>query len=501
MEQVKQSYHIDEIVSIFAQNNYLLDISLINFEWNKLELTQFLNFISKQDIPNNLITRNFVELFLDIKKPVAIPLSIISTENPVKIVKSYELENRNCDVKDWVEYYNDRYNQLGVILRGHVEMKDSTSIAHAFKMAENEIVSIIGVVKEIRKTKNGNYFFSLEDPTSELKCVVNSYKKELFNLCKEIVLDEVIGVKGKRSKEFLWVDSIIFPDAYLEEVKQSPREGYALFLSDIHVGSNRFMAKEFRRFIDWLSGKEGSEKQKEVASKVRYVFFLGDLVDGIGIYPNQEKELTITDIYKQYEELAKYLLDIPERIQLIIMPGNHDALRIAEPQHKFFNDICKPLYELKNATIVSNPSLVNIDAVGNFGGINVLGYHGYSYDYYANEVESVREAGSYDAVDELMKLLLKKRHLAPTHGSTPLVATKKDFLVIDTVPDIFASGHIHKSKIGLYKKITLISASCWQSKTLFQEKLGHNPSPCVVPAVNLKTRETFFLNFGVKNEN
>jgi DNA polymerase II small subunit len=95
-----------------------------------------------------------------------------------------------------------------------------------------------------------------------------------------------------------------------------------------------------------------------------------------------------------------------------------------------------------------------------------------------------------------MKFLLKRRHLAPTHTSTLYIPdTKEDPLVIHKVPDFFITGHIHKSIAANYKNITLISGSCWQSKTDFQEKVGHNPEPGRVPMVNLKTREIKILKF------
>ena len=76
----------------------------------------------------------------------------------------------------------------------------------------------------------------------------------------------------------------------------------------------------------------GNEAQKELASQVKYVFVVGDLVDGVGIYPGKDKELTITDIYSQYEECATLLAKIPKHIKIIVCPGNHDAMRVAEPQ-------------------------------------------------------------------------------------------------------------------------------------------------------------------------
>ena len=172
-------------------------------------------------------------------------------------------------------------------------------------------------------------------------------------------------------------------------------------------------------------------------------------------------------------------------------------MRLAEPQLPIYKDFAEDLYNLPNVIMVSNPSVVNIHSVDNFPGFDVLIYHGYSFDFYLSGVESIRNLGGYDRVDLLMKFLLQKRHLAPSYTSTPYVPdTNCDSLVIEKIPDFFVTGHIHKSAVANYMGVTLISGSCWQSKTSFQEKVGHNPEPSRIPVVNLKTRDIKILKFG-----
>ena len=60
---------------------------------------------------------------------------------------------------------------------------------------------------------------------------------------------------------------------------------------------------------------------------INYLVIAGDVVDGIGIFPGQDKELAISDIYEQYEKAAQYLNAVPKHIKIIISPGNHDAVR------------------------------------------------------------------------------------------------------------------------------------------------------------------------------
>ena len=170
-------------------------------------------------------------------------------------------------------------------------------------------------------------------------------------------------------------------------------------------------------------------------------------------------------------------------------------VHLAEPQPIFYKEYSQCLYDIPNVTLVTNPAMVNIGKTENFEGFNVLMYHGYSFDYYAN-LEFIRNNGGYHRADLIMKFLLQRRHLAPTHTSTLYIPeTENDPLVIDKIPDFFATGHIHKSSAANYKNITMICGSCWQAKTPFQEKTGHHPEPARVPIVNLQTREIKILNF------
>ena len=394
-------------------------------------------------------------------------------------------------------YFNKRFTALEKILRNRHELSGSISISRVLSRNEKDSVSIIGIVQDKRLTKNGHLFITLEDKTGIIRVLVSKDKPELFQLAQDIVFDEVIGVVGANGDKIIFANNIIQPDIPLnKELKKSPDEAYALFMSDVHVGSYNFLEEEFNKFLNWINGKSGDEKQKLISSKVKYIFFAGDLVDGVGIYPGQEKDLSIPDIYKQYEKCAELLSKIPANINIIIAPGNHDAMRIAEPQPRLYEDFAGPILNLPNVTVVSNPGMVNVHGNEDFPGFDVMLYHGYSYDYYVANVDSLRNKGGYNRADLIIKFLLQRRHLAPSHSSTLyLPETEYDPLVIDHVPDIFVSGHIHKAVVSNYRNITMISSSCWQAKTEFEEKMGHEPEPARIPMVNLQTREVKILRF------
>lgn len=416
----------------------------------------------------------------------------------VSFVFNYDKKEVNKTVGDFILYFNARYKAIEKILRNRVELQGITAIKRAAQKAEKEPVSVIGIVKDIQETKNNNLIVTVEDMTGEMKVLFQKAKKELYDVARTLTFDEVIGVTGNAGKGILFGGKIIWPDIPLtHEFKKAPKEEYALFLSDLHVGSKQFLAKSFEKFLKWIQGELGDEKQKELTKNVKYIFIIGDVVDGVSIYPGQENDLEILDIYEQYKACAELLKQIPEHITIIICPGNHDAMRLAEPQLPIHEDIAAPLYQLKNVSMVSNPAWVTIGQTESFPGITVLLYHGYSFDYYIANIDEIRNKGGYDRADLVMKFLLQRRHLAPTHASCLYIPyPDNDPLVISKIPDIFATGHLHKTSVSQYRNITLICGSCWQGKTAFQEKMGHNPEPGRVPLVNLQTREVKILRFG-----
>ena len=267
-------------------------------------------------------------------------------------------------------------------------------------------------------------------------------------------------------------------------------DSYALFLSDIHVGSKLFAKEPIEKFIKWINGE--IEEYMEIAKLTKFIIITGDLVDGIGVYPDQEKELNITDLKEQYSALYSFLDRIPKHIKILISQGNHDATHIAEPQPRLDAFFGGDLYKLENAVFLSNPYQVNLVVSGHK--TNLLGYHGFSITYYVNTISKYNKMTTED-VAAIMKLQLKSRHLAPTHGSTQVIPLTQDYLVIDETPDIYAAGHIHKTLVSKYKETILINASCWQHQTSYQKKYGVDPEVAKVPVVNLKTKESQILDF------
>ncbi|MGB9936287.1 MAG: DNA-directed DNA polymerase II small subunit [Methanobacterium sp.] len=375
------------------------------------------------------------------------------------------------EIKDFTTYFNSRYNKLKNILSKRGELKDHRPINRIRKNEEN--IKLIGIVNEINSTKNGHKIIEIEDETGDTSFLVHKDNEDLFKKAEKIVKDEIIGIIGSKKGTLMIASDIVHPG--IPRIDEKQIDFSTVFISDVHIGSATFLENAFKRFIRWINGDFGDDGQQEIANNVKYLVIAGDLVDGIGIYPHQEKELTIKDIYGQYDEAARLLGEIRTDIKIVIAPGNHDAARLAEPQPAISEKYAKSLYELKNAEFVSNPGIVSLD------GLNVLIYHGRSFDDMAMSINGF----SHQQSDLIMKELMEKRHLAPIYGErTPLASEYEDHLVIEEVPDVFHTGHVHINAYKKHKGIHMINSGTFQSQTEFQKIYNIMPTCAQVPVIH-----------------
>jgi DNA polymerase II small subunit len=491
--EIKQK---SELIGFLLDRGILLDQAHVDLI-NENNVGSVLDFVRKEGNLDEEKISSFLKTQLsEVGSVVPKTLTPKRGDYNVRVVYNYRDFNKKREFKDFVSYFNNRYQSLSKILRRR-DLPGLVSINKLYQNHSSDTLSIIGMVYEIKITKNGHYIIEVEDPTGKTKVLLNKNREEIYALAKEIVHDEVIAITGVKGEDIFFANQVFFPDVPTnKELKKAPDEVYAAFISDVQVGTKSFQESDFLKFLRWMKGEVGDAKQKDIGRKTKYLFIVGDIVDGVGIFPGQEEELDILDVYKQYEKAAEYLQLVPDDVQMIIIPGNHDPLRLADPQPMLSRDYAKPIYQLKNTTIVSSPGIVNIHASKNFVGFDVLMYHGFSVIHYADKVERLREAGGIDRTDLVLKYFLQKRHLAPTHTSNLYIPdTRADPMVIEKVPDVLVCGHTHRANALNYKNVSVISCSCWDGVSGYAQKFGANPLPGRVPVLNLQTREVKIIKF------
>ncbi len=404
--------------------------------------------------------------FKPIGKEVSAEVKIIGNNVTSKSTSTGKLE-------DFVSYFNSRYEKISEMLKKRGQ--------HPYKKIENlrsgyEKVKVIGIFNEKRTTKNGHVLMNIEDPTGTLNVLIPKSNKRLLEFSANIINDEIIAVEGRLSKELFIADEIYQPEIPIRPVKTTEDDIAIVLTSDMHIGSKLFMKKNFENFLEWLHGKRGNEKQRKLAEKVKYLTISGDNVDGIGIYPTQEEELEESDIFKQYEMLEDYLLKVPDYIHIVLAPGNHDAVKTADPQPQLTKELVPRLYESKDVTLIGSPTMVEIH------GLKQLIYHGTCFVDFVNALPTA----SFDKGSEIMTEMLKRRHLHPIYGGKPITPEKEDYLVIEQVPDIFQAGESHNNSYKIYRGTININAGTWQALTEYQVKQGHKATPAIVPVIETK---------------
>lgn len=419
----------------------------------------------------------------EVSKDVEIKYKRNLTESKVKFDKFKVLKDTSNksytsgEIGNLIEYFQNRYKKLSGILSKRPELRAWQKI--------NEItddqtdLNLIVMITDIRTTKNGHYLIEVEDDTGSMPILVSKDNEELYRAANNLMRDEVIGViaqkrAGQGENRLAICQNIIDPGVPRKDRKEV--DFGTVFTSDIHIGSSTFLEDAFVRFIRWLNGDFGNEEQREMANNVKYMIVGGDIVDGIGIYPNQDKELAIKDITLQYDEAARLLGDVRSDIKIIITPGNHDASRVAEPQPAVPEKYAKSLYKLNNVEFLSNPSMVSLD------GLEVLIYHGRGID----DMVMGSNDFSHERNDLVMREFLNKRHLAPLYGDkTPLASELEDHLVIDKVPDVLHTGHVHINTYTNYNGIHCINSGTFQTQTEFQKIYNIVPTPAIVPIIDV----------------
>ena len=379
----------------------------------------------------------------------------------------------NGTIEEYLQYFQDRFKRIERLFRQRIDVRAATPILEALKSPAKTKLKIICMISEKRDSKN-HIVLSVEDLQGTATVLVpqrapEDVRKKALTLMPDQVV--CLAVIKTRTNLFL-AEDIIFPEIGRKTQQRAQEPVYAVLTSDLHVGSTKFAKEPFKRFILWLRGKYGDEQMREIAGRVKYVLIAGDIVDGVGVYPGQAKELSIRDVHKQYDFAFRYLEKIPSYIEVVIAPGNHDAARKALPQPAIAEGYLRGIKGKSNIRSVGSPCLLSLH------GVEVLMYHGTSL----NDIIGVVPGMDHDHPEKAMRLLMQSRHLAPSYGGkTMLSPENRDYLVIDRVPDIFHAGHIHVLGYCNYRGVLVVNSGGWQAQTDYMEKLGLVPTPGKFP--------------------
>jgi DNA polymerase II small subunit len=429
------------------------------------------------------------------------PKNVVGLKTKIPIAKEFESKievlkdptikiSSTGSIEEFNQYFRSRFNKLKKVFQQRIDSKTANSLSHALQAPLNSKVKFIAMIIE-KKEKKDKIILKVDDEeTLGTVIVFKERNKEVYEVAQSLVLDQVVCIEGVVIKNgLIAAENIIYPDLP-EKKRENNNNEYddvsVALMADVHCGSKTFLKEIFERFILWLNGEVGNEKQKELAGRIKYIIIAGDLIDGVGVYPEQEKELEVTNVYQQYEIIAKYLRRIPDYIDIIIIPGNHDAVRQALPQPAIPKECMELINENERVISLGNPCEIKLH------GFSFLIYHGTSL----NDIISSVPKLNYEKPEKALEFLLKVRHLAPIYGAnTPIAPEKEDYLVIDDVPDVFVAGHTHVAGCSRYKGTMVISCGTWQAQTEYQKKLNVRPTPGILPLIHLGKMQMSIIDF------
>jgi len=442
------------------------------------ELAQIIKDVVKEKTKQKqfLINEEDFEIYLGIKDDEEHQVEFEILSDPTEKITSAE------GVEGYGALFASRFNKLRQIMSDRPESKKVKDIESVKSITKNDDELYVWGLVTDRKSDRNITKITVEDPTSSMEIVV--FEGDLKDAADTLLMDQFAMFKIVPAKNGgFFAKDIILPDIPEHTTNRSKTETYAVFLSDLHVGSKFFMEEELSEFIKWISSAD------PIARKIRFVVIGGDLIDGVGVFPGQDKVLDQLTTEDQLQKTFEVLDKIPKHIKVFLISGNHDAGRKALPQPAIPKMYNSELWDRENFFMLGNPSMVSLN------GVKVLMYHGQSID----DVVRTTPGVSYDKPAAVMRHFLKARHMSPIYGSrTPIAPETEDMMVIDDVPDIFHSGHVHFVGLDMYKGVLIVNSGAWQRQTDFQESVGITPTPGMAIIVNLQTMKVYQKDFRVK---
>lgn len=396
-----------------------------------------------------------------------------------RYMKHYSIEGK---ITEFQKYFNSRYMKLKSILEKRGE--SFSRIIDVMRSPRGSEATLIVMLLE-KVEKEQSIILQVEDDTSTARLVAPKKDNELVKKVEKLLVDQVFGVRVVKIDNSLFVKDVFLPDVPVKwrTISEDTREIYAVLLSDLHVGSKKFRRDLWENFLDWLSNSGDPEVQR-----IGYIIVAGDIVDGVGVFPKQDKELEYTSVIQQVEEVAKLFSEIPKRIKLIISVGNHDPVMKALPQPPLSKKYRKILEKHRECIFVGNPALIKLE------NRRLLVYHGQSLDDIIQHLPNISYSTLDREIRNVLETLIQSRHLAPIYGeNTPILPIPEDLLVIEDTPHILHTGHVHVVHAGNYREVVLVNSGTWQEQTSYQREIGLEPTVGTAVIVNLKT-----LSFKVK---
>jgi len=297
-----------------------------------------------------------------------------------------------------------------------------------FLLNNVNLTNLISINKITNQTKNFSLIGMVREKDEENKCITIEdttgeliiYFDKVAEFFHEIVSDDVLGVVCDKNDKII-AKHIVWPEVSLRRSINTTKEDvYCLFISDFHFDEENFNKEAYEKFLKWVNN---------VKYDKFYIFVLGD-------------------VSPQKDIIVNFFDKLPNNSFKIFVQGEID-----------------PDIDVGDVTI-RRPSLLKVE-----DNLMFLVCHG-------DELSKYKNIWKGCPPDKLMVNLLKKRQLDPLFNKQ----IYKEDQILETVPDIFVSGHFHEPILLNYKGTTVLSTGSFTSRPIFW-------------LTNLRARETIKVDF------
>lgn len=241
-------------------------------------------------------TRQYEELKLE-PRQIADSWSAKAVDYPDAITTGVSVgeTDQTGKMEDIINLFQNRLEVIEKILReelGFHKFSDIKDILQNRTRFTRNQVAVIGIVADIRRSRSGGRIVELEDRTGTMTVFVRKDDPAAGTL----VNDDVIGVVGNFSDkgDMFFANRVQYPEVLSTHMNRGGLEYdpiSAAFISDLHIGSNQFLESEWDKMMKWFNSDD------ETALNIKYLILSGDVVDGVGVYPGHEKNLSMLDVY------------------------------------------------------------------------------------------------------------------------------------------------------------------------------------------------------------
>lgn len=209
------------------------------------ELRKVIKEIVREKTKQNrfLISQDDLEVYLGIKEDRE-----LKNEHKILFDPSPKITSAE-GISGYSALFENRFLKFKQIIYNRPEAKLVKLLSSVIGLKSKEDLYVCGLVSE-RKSERNFAKLVIEDNTGVLEVIV--FDKDLQKIANSLLLDQFVLARINSSKNGgFFVKEIILPDIPEHEPNRSETEAYAVFLSDLHIGSKFFMEKEFDDFVSW----------------------------------------------------------------------------------------------------------------------------------------------------------------------------------------------------------------------------------------------------------